>query len=78
MLFEVERGCVTPLGSPDVRSLVTAADSAAWALLLMRRTGLRIAELRKLEYHCTAPRNIRHCSRCRSASSTPSGSCVLR
>jgi site-specific recombinase XerD len=34
------------------RRLAAAADPAAWALLLMRRTGLRIGELRNLEYHC--------------------------
>lgn len=34
------------------RRLVTSDDPTAWALLLMRRTGLRIGELRNLEYHC--------------------------
>jgi len=34
------------------RRLAAAADPTAWALLLMRRTGLRIGELRNLEYHC--------------------------
>jgi site-specific recombinase XerD len=29
-----------------------STNPGAWALLLMRRTGLRIGELRKLEYHC--------------------------
>lgn len=34
------------------RRLAAAADPTAWAVLLMRRTGLRIGELRNLEYHC--------------------------
>jgi site-specific recombinase XerD len=34
------------------RRLNTANEPGAWALLLMRRTGLRIGELRNLEYHC--------------------------
>jgi site-specific recombinase XerD len=34
------------------RRLANANEPAAWALLLMRRTGLRIGELRNLEYHC--------------------------
>jgi len=34
------------------RRLVNAEEPGAWALLLMRRTGLRIGELRNLEYHC--------------------------
>ncbi len=34
------------------RRLAAADDPTAWALLLMRRTGLRIGELRNLEYHC--------------------------
>ena len=34
------------------RRLAAAEDPTAWALLLMRRTGLRIGELRNLEYHC--------------------------
>jgi site-specific recombinase XerD len=34
------------------RRLGTSELPAAWALLLMRRTGLRIGELRNLEYHC--------------------------
>jgi site-specific recombinase XerD len=34
------------------RRLAASHDPAAWALLLMRRTGLRIGELRNLEYHC--------------------------
>jgi site-specific recombinase XerD len=32
--------------------LRSANEPGAWALLLMRRTGLRIGELRNLEYHC--------------------------
>ena len=32
--------------------LANAKEPGAWALLLMRRTGLRIGELRNLEYHC--------------------------
>jgi site-specific recombinase XerD len=32
--------------------LANAKEPGAWALLLMRRTGLRIGELRHLEYHC--------------------------
>jgi integrase len=32
--------------------LANANEPGAWALLLMRRTGLRIGELRNLEYHC--------------------------
>jgi site-specific recombinase XerD len=34
------------------RRLAASQDPTAWALLLMRRTGLRIGELRNLEYHC--------------------------
>lgn len=34
------------------RRLAASQDPAAWALLLMRRTGLRIGELCNLEYHC--------------------------
>lgn len=34
------------------RRLASSKDPGAWALLLMRRTGLRIGELRGLEYHC--------------------------
>jgi site-specific recombinase XerD len=34
------------------RRLAAAEEPTAWALLLMRRTGLRIGELRNLEYHC--------------------------
>lgn len=34
------------------RRLNDAKEPGAWALLLMRRTGLRIGELRNLEYHC--------------------------
>src|SRR5512132_280651 len=34
------------------RRLAASQDPTAWALLLMRRTGLRIGELRDLEYHC--------------------------
>jgi site-specific recombinase XerD len=34
------------------RRLAASPDPTAWALLLMRRTGLRIGELRNLEYHC--------------------------
>jgi integrase len=34
------------------RRLAASNDPTAWALLLMRRTGLRIGELRNLEYHC--------------------------
>jgi len=34
------------------RRLAASADPTAWALLLMRRTGLRIGELRDLAYHC--------------------------
>jgi site-specific recombinase XerD len=34
------------------RRLSAAAEPGTWALLLMRRTGLRIGELRNLEYHC--------------------------
>jgi len=34
------------------RRLAAADEAGAWALLLMRRTGLRIGELRNLEYHC--------------------------
>jgi site-specific recombinase XerD len=32
--------------------LAASPEPMAWALLLMRRTGLRIGELRDLEYHC--------------------------
>jgi len=32
--------------------LAASPEPLAWALLLMRRTGLRIGELRDLEYHC--------------------------
>jgi Phage integrase family len=35
------------------RRLAASEDPLAWALLLMRRTGLRIGELYNLEYHCT-------------------------
>lgn len=34
------------------RRLASATEPVAWALLLMRRTGLRIGELRNLDYHC--------------------------
>jgi site-specific recombinase XerD len=34
------------------RRLAASPDPLAWALLLMRRTGLRIGELRDLAYHC--------------------------
>jgi site-specific recombinase XerD len=34
------------------RRLNCAKEPGAWALLLMRRTGLRIGELLNLEYHC--------------------------
>jgi integrase len=34
------------------RRLAASQEPTAWALLLMRRTGLRIGELRNLEYHC--------------------------
>jgi site-specific recombinase XerD len=34
------------------RRLNNANEPGAWALLLMRHTGLRIGELRNLEYHC--------------------------
>src|SRR5262245_57197859 len=34
------------------RRLDTSEDPRAWALLLMRRTGLHIGELYNLEYHC--------------------------
>ncbi len=37
------------------RRLAVSKDPCAWALLLMRRTGLRIGELRGLEYHCLRP-----------------------
>lgn len=37
------------------RRLVASEDPSAWALLLMRRTGLRIGELRDLDYHCLRP-----------------------
>ena len=37
------------------RRLAVSKDPHAWALLLMRRTGLRIGELRNLEYHCLRP-----------------------
>src|SRR5262249_21123767 len=37
------------------RRLVASTDLCAWALLLMRRTGLRISELRGLEFHCMRP-----------------------
>ena len=37
------------------RRLAAANDPCAWALLLMRRTGLRIGELCGLEYHCLRP-----------------------
>jgi len=37
------------------RRLGGAQEPGAWALLLMRRTGLRIGELRNLEYHCIRP-----------------------
>jgi site-specific recombinase XerD len=37
------------------RRLNNAKEPGAWALLLMRRTGLRIGELRNLEYHCIRP-----------------------
>ena len=35
------------------RRLAASDDPRAWALLLMRRTGLRIGELLDLEYHCS-------------------------
>ena len=41
------------------RRLSAADEPGAWALLLMRRTGLRIGELRSLEYHCLRPDNQR-------------------
>jgi site-specific recombinase XerD len=34
------------------RRLRSSKEPGAWALLLMRHTGLRIGELRSLEYHC--------------------------
>ena len=34
------------------RRLAASSDPIAWALLLLRRTGIRIGELRNLEYHC--------------------------
>ncbi|NKB15938.1 MAG: site-specific integrase [Sphingomonadales bacterium] len=34
------------------RRLAASSDPIAWALLLLRRTGIRIGELRDLEYHC--------------------------
>jgi len=37
------------------RRLAASEDPCAWALLLQRRTGLRIGELRGLEYHCLRP-----------------------
>jgi site-specific recombinase XerD len=37
------------------RRLANANEPGAWALLLMRRTGLRIGELRNLAYHCIRP-----------------------
>lgn len=37
------------------RRLAASDDPAAMGLLLMRRTGLRIGELRSLEYHCLRP-----------------------
>ena len=37
------------------RRFAASKDPNAWALLLMRRTGLRIGELRGLEYHCMRP-----------------------
>ena len=37
------------------RRLAAADEPGTWALLLMRRTGLRIGELRNLEYHCIRP-----------------------
>jgi site-specific recombinase XerD len=37
------------------RRFNSAKEPGAWALLLMRRTGLRIGELRNLEYHCIRP-----------------------
>jgi integrase len=37
------------------RRLAASKDPCAWALLLMRRNGLRIGELRGLEYHCLRP-----------------------
>ena len=37
------------------RRLAASDDPAAVGLLLMRRTGLRIGELRSLEYHCLRP-----------------------
>ena len=37
------------------RRLADAKEPSALALLLMRRTGLRIGELRALEYHCLRP-----------------------
>jgi site-specific recombinase XerD len=37
------------------RRLNSAKEPGAWALLLMRRSGLRIGELRNLEYHCIRP-----------------------
>ena len=48
-----------PLATEADRELQRRLDSshepAAWALLLMRRTGLRVGELRGLEYHCIRP-----------------------
>jgi len=37
------------------RRLAASEDPSSLALLLMRRTGLRIGELRTLEYHCLRP-----------------------
>jgi site-specific recombinase XerD len=37
------------------RRLAAADEPGTWALLLMRYTGLRIGELRNLEYHCIRP-----------------------
>ncbi len=44
LMVEVDRELQRRLGSSQ--------EPGAWALLLMRRTGLRIGELRGLEYHC--------------------------
>jgi site-specific recombinase XerD len=47
---------LTVAADHELQRRLTAADEpGAWALLLMRRTGLRIGELRNLEYYCIRP-----------------------
>jgi site-specific recombinase XerD len=51
---------LTAVADHELQRRLSAADEpGAWALLLMRRTGLRIGELRSLEYHCVRTDNQR-------------------